>query len=181
MVCVCPGPFPQGLCAADPIPGPLQMGCVWHEPRTAGPRQFPDVDRGPSPGPRRRVPDHRGPSPRCGRGGGSQSCLLPLRGGPLSGQLVPAAALATGVTGSPRLRRSGGGQSWQGVTLRGLCAADPLLVRSRWGACVPGPWAPVLPVAKEINNPGAHFGHRFGAGAAQLPDHPLDRDRVNRF
>jgi hypothetical protein len=41
--------------------------------------------------------------------------------------------------------------------------------------------APLLPVAEEMNDPGAYLGHRFSAGAAELPDHPLHRDRTNRF
>jgi hypothetical protein len=55
----------------------------WHQPRTTGPRRFPDVDRGPSPAivpwpdPPDTGPDHRGLAPRCGRGSGSRSCLLP--------------------------------------------------------------------------------------------------------
>ncbi len=46
--------------------------------------------------------------------------MLPFGGEPLLARLAPAAALATGVTGPPWLRRSGGGQSWQGSP----CGAD---------------------------------------------------------
>jgi hypothetical protein len=123
----------------------LLLGSSVARPRTARPRRFPR--RGPRviardraiARPPRRVPDHRGPSPRCGRGSGSRSCLLPFQGGPLPAQLVPAGALATGVTASPRLRWSGGGQSWQ-VPLAGpVCHEPQIPAPANRGLCAPGP------------------------------------------
>ena len=38
-----------------------------------------------------------------------------------------------------------------------------------------------LPIAKEVGDPVAYLGDRAGAGAAEPLDHPLDRDRPDRF
>jgi hypothetical protein len=71
--------------------------------------------------PQRRVPDYCGPSPRCGRGSGSRSCLLPFSG--------RAAARAAG-TGSSAGHGRHGTTVASTVRRRAELAGVPL-----WGRC----------------------------------------------